>query len=289
MTEWQELTLRTAHPEALGEILEACGALAVTFKDAADDPVLEPLPGQTPLWPDTLVVGLFDGTDNRAQIEESLHRGGGEWIVGAHWDELPEQVWERAWLAHFRPMNFGDRLRVAPHDATVPDDGRVTLRLDPGLAFGTGTHPTTALCLHWLGSQDLRGRRVLDYGCGSGILAVASARLGAIPVVACDIDPQAEQATRDNALRNGVDVRIVPCIAPVATPFDIVIANILAGTLISLADPLVARLQRGGQLLLSGLLCAQAAAVRAAYPALDFTELTQDGWSLLVGVHKSHD
>ncbi|MGB1557991.1 MAG: 50S ribosomal protein L11 methyltransferase, partial [Oceanococcaceae bacterium] len=195
MAEWQELVLRTSQPEALAEVLEACEALAVTLKDAGDEPVLEPAPGATPLWTDTQVVGLFDGTADRAEIESRLRAGASQWILSARWDDLPEQIWERTWLEHFRPMAFGQRLRVAPH---------------------------------WLGEQDTLGPKVLDFGCGSGILAIAAALLGAKSVRACDIDPQAEIATAENARINGVDVELIPCAQADSQTHDLVCANILA-------------------------------------------------------------
>lgn len=289
MPEWQELTLRTPEPHAVAEILEACEALAVTLKDADDDPVLEPAPGETPLWPQTLVVGLFAGDADRHDIENRLQRGAGDWIHSAHWDGLPEQIWERTWLEHFQPMEFGTRLRVAPHQTVIPEDHRATLRLDPGLAFGTGTHPSTALCLHWLGNGELSGKSVIDYGCGSGILAIASALLGAASVTACDIDPQAEIATRENALTNGVSVSLVPCTDTGGQQFDLVLANILAGTLINLSEELRNLLATGGTLIMAGLLKEQSQAVMDAFPELEFTCFTQDEWALLVGQRKNHD
>lgn len=289
MPEWQELTLRTPEPHAVSEILEACGALAVTLKDAQDDPVLEPAPGETPLWPQTLVVGLFAGDDIRAEIEGRVHRGAGEWIRSAHWDDLPEQVWERTWLEHFRPMDFGSRLRVAPHGAAVAEDQRVTLRLDPGLAFGTGTHPSTALCLGWLGDADVAGKTVIDYGCGSGILGIAAGLLGAGSVTACDIDPQADIATQENARCNDVAVEIITCSDAPEKTYDLVLANILAGTLITLSETLSNLLNEAGTLVLAGLLEAQADAVERAFPELEFTRFTQGEWAMLAGVRKNRD
>ena len=289
MAEWQELVLRTSQPEALAEVLEACEALAVTLKDAGDEPVLEPAPGATPLWTDTQVVGLFDGAVDRAEIESRLRAGASQWILSARWDDLPEQIWERTWLEHFRPMAFGQRLRVAPHAAEVPADGRQTLRLDPGLAFGTGTHQSTALCLHWLGEQATLGPKVLDFGCGSGILAIAAALLGAQSVRACDIDPQAEIATAENARINGVDVELIPCAQADSQTHDLVCANILASALISLAPQLTACTRPGGTLLLAGLLQTQAAAVEAAFPGFSFDHRDQDEWRLLIGCRNFSD
>lgn len=287
--EWQQLTIRSGSPEAISEVLEASGALAVTLKDAEDNPVLEPAPGETPLWPQTLVVGLFDGAESRTEIEQRLQAGAGPWIRSAHWDDLPEQIWERAWLEHFRPMNFGRKLRIAPHEAQIPNDARKTLRLDPGLAFGTGTHPSTALCLHWLGDQDLNGKSVIDYGCGSGILGIAAALLEARKVTACDIDPQAEIATRENAQANGQEIAVCACDDINGEPYDIVLANILAGTLIALAPKLSALAQTGGVIVLAGLLNTQADAVETAFPAFDFQRFVQDEWTMLLGRHNSCD
>lgn len=289
MPEWQELTLRSPEPHAVSEILEACGALAVTLKDAQDDPVLEPAPGATPLWPQTLVVGLFEGDADRAEIEDRLNRGAGEWIRSAHWDDLPEQVWERTWLEHFRPMDFGTRLRVAPHGAEVDNDQRVTLRLDPGLAFGTGTHPSTALCLGWLGDADIAGKTVIDFGCGSGILGIAASLLGAATVTACDIDPQADIATQENARCNAVDIELIACADAPGKTYDLVLANILAGTLIALSETLSNLLNEGGTLVLAGLLDAQADAVARAFPELEFTRFTEGEWAMLAGIRKNRD
>ncbi len=287
---WQQLRLRCREPEAVAEILEACGALAVTFEDDADDPVLEPAPGATPLWPRTRLTGLFAAQDDRADIEARLAAGAGDRVLATQWDALPEQVWERAWLAHYAPMTFGERLRVAPQEAAVPEDGRVLLRLDPGLAFGTGTHPSTALCLHWLGSAELAGRSVIDYGCGSGILGIAAAKLGARSVHGCDIDPQALLASGDNAAANAVSMALVPCAqARAAGPFELVLANILAGTLIELAGELDALATPDATLLLAGLLDSQAGAVAAAFPGWSFERRVQEEWALLVGRRKSRD
>ena len=211
--------------------------------------------------------GLFDGTADagalRAALDAALDGGGALRI-----EPLQDQDWERAWLEHFRPMRFGRRLWVLPGGQTAElADGDVAVELDPGLAFGTGTHATTALCLDWLGSLDLAGRRVIDVGCGSGILAIAALKLGAAGAVAIDHDPQALLATRENAARNGVADRltVLGADAPPPEPADVVVANILAGTLIELAPQVEAMVRPGGLLALSGILAEQIDDVAAAY------------------------
>jgi len=266
---WLQAHVRT-DPARAAEVeaaLAAAGAVSVTLLDAADEPVLEPAPGETPLWAQIRVTGLFDGAPDAEALRVALHAaldGGTE----LHIEPLQDQVWERAWLEHFRPMRFGRRLWVIPGGQTAElADGDVALELDPGLAFGTGTHPTTVLCLAWLDGLDLAGRRVIDLGCGSGILAIAALKLGATEVVAIDHDPQALLATRENAARNGVADRlaVVGTDAPPPEPADVVVANILAGTLIELAPQIVAMVRPGGLVALSGILAEQASDVGAAY------------------------
>ena len=287
-------------PERAGEVesaLAAIGALSVTLGDAADEPVLEPAPGETPLWRDTVVTGLFEeggGADALAARVVAAIGASSDRAVRV--ERLADQVWERAWLAHFRPMRFGRRLWVVPGgQAADLGPGEVAVALDPGLAFGTGTHPSTALCLEWLAAQDLAGRDVIDYGCGSGILAVAAVRLGARRAVAVDHDPQALLATAENAERNGVDdrleVRSDRDAAP--PPAPVVVANILAGTLVALAPRIAALVAPGGRLALAGILAEQAGDVIAAYQGLDgvaasggialAVDAERDGWVLLAG------
>lgn len=257
------------HTAAMAEsALEAIQALAVTLGDAADQPILEPPPGETPLWDHVRVTGLFPaGADPLSLLAQLQQQGVDPSRVTV--ERLTGRVWEREWLREFRPMRFGHRLWISPfelRDQTPPDAAVVAL--DPGLAFGTGTHPTTRLCLEWLDAADLAGARVLDFGCGSGVLALAAATLGAEAVIATDIDPQALAATRANARANGLEHRI-HCrqLAELADneAFDLVLANILAGTLVDLAGELCARVAPGGQLVLSGILAEQADQVRQAY------------------------
>jgi ribosomal protein L11 methyltransferase len=269
------------------DILEASGALSVTLSDAGDDPVLEPGAGETPLWPRTRLTGLFPMDGEIAATAAALERALPDTGRGSlHVARLDDRVWEREWLKAFRPMRFGRRLWVCPRDRTVEAADAIIVHLDPGLAFGTGTHPTTALCLEWLDSADLAGRTVVDYGCGSGILAIAAALLGAGRVVAVDHDPQALAATADNARRNCVAGRIDVHGPDCAPDFraDVVMANILAAPLVELAALLAGRTRPGGTLVLSGILAPQAAAIEQAYRrfcAIE-SELEKDGWLRVV-------
>ncbi|MEQ5572292.1 50S ribosomal protein L11 methyltransferase [Providencia huaxiensis] len=255
--------------EALGDELIETGAVSVTFQDSHDTPVFEPLPGETRLWGDTDVIGLYDAeTDMKivvAQLENSplLNAGFIHKI-----EQLEDKDWEREWMDNFHPMRFGERLWICPSWRDVPDPTAVNVMLDPGLAFGTGTHPTTSLCLQWLDSLDLEGKTVIDFGCGSGILAIAALKLGAAHAIGIDIDPQAITASRDNAQRNGVSERLslyLPKDQPDDLQADVVVANILAGPLRELA-PMISVLPRPGGLLgLSGVLATQAEGVADAY------------------------
>lgn len=263
-----EFPLTGLDADAVEEVLLGAGACSITLVDRGDEPVLEPLPGEVRLWRDTLVRGLFPASADPLPLLERLAALLGPRITAtARIRGVENRDWERVWLADWKPMRFGRRLWVCPTAAAAPEDpNAVVVRLDPGLAFGTGTHPTTALCLQILDALPLAGRTVIDYGCGSGILGIAALRLGAARVVAVDLDPQALLATRDNAARNGVssamDVQGVPASLPAA---GCVVANILAGPLVELAPLLTAACAPGGDLLLSGLLKTQAYEVKAAY------------------------
>ena len=254
--------------EAVEEALWAAGALSITLLDAADQPLLEPGPGEMPLWREvTLEALLPEDLDPEAVVQALLADGLIESAAAATLAELPERDWTRAWMDRFQPMRFGRSIWICPWHIEPDPDWPVVVRLDPGLAFGSGTHPTTALCLEWLDRLDLSGRRLVDYGTGSGILAVAAALKGADPVLAVDHDPQALLATVDNAERNGVAERVG---AMLPAQFengdcDVLVANILAGPLIELAPRLSACLRPGGRLALSGILAEQADAVEQAY------------------------
>jgi ribosomal protein L11 methyltransferase len=283
---WLEVSLSVGRAvlPAAEEALESLGALSVTLLDDADEPVLEPGPGSTPLWPVVRVVGLFERVADRAAIVERLRQ-----LVAAErpdcleWREVGDQDWERAWMDRFQPMQFGRRLWVVPSGMAIPPGpDQVELRLDPGLAFGTGTHPTTALCLAWLDAHDMTARRIIDYGCGSGILGIAAALLGAARVDCVDNDPQALESTAANAVRNAIGERVhcSPSERFDGEPADVLLANILAGPLVDLAPRLIRYVGPGGRIVLSGLLEEQADEVAAAYePACELTDLaTQDGW-----------
>jgi ribosomal protein L11 methyltransferase len=270
------------------EVFERHGACSVTLTDAGDDPVIEPAPGETPLWADTRITGLFDASRDLDELHDELLRAFQlQELPGFRIDSLPECEWEREWLKDFRPMLFGQRLWVCPGALHVEAANAVVVSLDPGLAFGTGTHATTALCLEWLDSANLAGRTILDYGCGSGILAIAAVLLGAERAVALDIDPQAITATGQNAAKNGVADRIATTMSgdAIHERFDILVANILATPLIRNAAAISAKLKPGGFLALSGILAAQADAVLAAYAEwISFAPLRQEqDWILLTG------
>ncbi len=275
---WLQLIFDTSREQApaLEDTLLEAGALSVTLQDnvpddGVDEPIYEPDRGATPLWQKTRLLALFDGDTDADLITAALANAYGE--LPPHRAEiLEDQPWERAWMADFKPMRFGRRLWICPSWCEPPDPEGVILSLDPGLAFGTGTHPTTALCLEWLDAQALAGCTVLDYGCGSGILAIAALLLGADRAIAVDNDPQALIATRDNAERNGIaPERLTTCLpedVAINTPAlqaDITVANILAGPLQSLAPALTGLTRPGGRLALSGILGEQANVVAGAY------------------------
>ncbi len=274
----------------LGTAEEACtalGAIALALSDAGDEPLLEPRPGETPLWREVCLRALFAETAEPALLSATLTAVLGLPAAAIRVEHVADRVWEREWLKDFRPMRFGKRLWVCPTGQKPEQRAAIVLELDPGLAFGTGTHETTALCLEWLGGQAFDGLRVLDYGCGTGILALAALKLGAIAASAFDIDPQALTATRENAQKNRLIERlsVVRDADAVGGPFDLVLANILAGPLIELAPRLAGHCRPGGALLLAGMLDEQAEEVAQSYqPWFDIeTAAAREGWTLLAG------
>jgi len=243
----------------------------------------------TPLWPTVQVRGLFDAGVETEHIVELLRSvPGADRPDRIRWREVGDQDWERAWMDRFAPMKFGERLWIVPGGMQIPfDPDNIEIRLDPGLAFGTGSHPTTAMCLEWLDGQDIGGATVVDYGCGSGILGIAAALKGAASVVCIDNDPQALEATLENARRNGV-TEAIRCFFPedyCVTGVDCVLANILAAPLVALAPTLLQSVRPGGSLVLSGILEDQVQLLQDAYgPGLATINLkTREGWVRLQG------
>jgi len=289
---WLQLRVAVTPQQAarLEEALAEWGALSVTLMDAADQPIFEPELGTTPLWQQSELLALFEADTDEKSLSEQLQQL--DESLKYQFEHLPDQDWQRNCMDSFQPLPIGQRLWIVPSWHQSPQPDALNLLLDPGLAFGTGSHPTTALCLQWLESAELEGRRVLDFGCGSGILALAALLLGAGEVIGTDIDPQALQASLDNAERNGLNDARLKLYLPEQLPaekVDVLIANILAAPLQQLASQFAQLLPSGGQIALSGILAEQAEAVRAAFIAADFemeTEVEQDGWVLLAGYKK---
>lgn len=267
------------------DFLLSIGALSTTYKDAGDNPVLEPLPGETPLWPELIVTALFAQQKNINTVMNILKRHYPE--LKFVQEELEDQDWERSWMDDYQPMSFGSRLWVVPTNMEAPDSNATNLRLDPGLAFGTGTHPTTSLCLQWLDKHDVSNLSLLDYGCGSGILAIAGLLLGASMAEGVDIDPQAITASNANALINNVSDKLSVYLPEnyQAQQYDVVMANILSGPLAELAPNLSRYTKKGGAIILSGILSEQAESIRAVYQQwfeMD-AAVIDDGWAMLSG------
>ena len=289
----KQIKIRTTNSfsDAVAELLEQLGALAVSYTDAEDSPILEPKPGERRLWPNTEVTGLLDKGTDPEPILAKLKAILGDHIPMAA-THLEDKNWIRAWMDQFYPLKFGSHLWISPSWLKGEEENSVVVMLDPGLAFGTGTHPTTALCLGYLDSLDLKDKLVLDYGCGSGILAIAALKLGAKKAMGVDIDEQALQASLENAKRNDVDDRLELVMGTdkkLELPkSQITVANILAGPLAQL-EPVIADLTAsGGLLALSGILTEQADEVIEAY-SKDFIMnkvKDKDGWALLTGTRK---
>ncbi len=296
---WHQLSVITGKNIAskVSDFFSELGAVSVTYMDAEDQPVYEPAPGETKIWRLTKVIALFE-LDAEPELVKALlfshfkDRSLKDWYQ----EILQDQIWERTWMEHYQPMKFADSLWVCATGQetteTKNQQDTVCLTLDPGLAFGTGTHPTTALCLEWLASHPLKDKIVIDYGCGSGILAIAAVLLGAKQAHAVDIDPQAIEATHYNAEKNQVADKIKCYLPEQFTPFqaDIVIANILAKPLCEMAEPISNLLKTNGQLILSGILNEQAASVTTAYQAFNIqiaTPVSQEDWCRLDGI--KHD
>lgn len=278
--------------DQLEDLLMEVGAEAVSMEDAADQPLYEPDRGTTPLWFETRVTGLFDSERNIdqlcAEITDRWHQQTQQSLPDIDVTLVEDKDWARAWMEDFKPLRFGERLWIVPSWHDAPDPDAANLLLDPGLAFGTGTHQTTALCLEWLDSHPMVGKQVIDYGCGSGILGLAALLLGADHVIGVDTDPQALEASRENARRNNVQEDRLDLYLPEHEPdtvADVVLANILAQPLIGLASHLAARVRIGGDIVLSGILAHQARNVMEAYEPwfiMDEPEERQE-WVRLTG------
>ncbi len=271
----------------LEDRLFASGALSITLLDAEDQPILEPAPGETPLWDRVVLVALYPGEPTAQALAREISTSLGHAVEATQLERLADEAWERSWMAHFEPMDFGNGLWIVPSFAEPPEPEAVNVRLDPGLAFGTGTHPTTSLCLRHLAQHPPVGQSVVDYGCGSGVLAIAALMLGASTVWATDLDEQALVASRDNAVANRVDTNLLLSL-PDAVPdwrADLLVANILHGPLLALRDTLVDRVRDGGTVVLSGVLQEQARELEAHYAAmLDGIEVTvEEDWCRLCG------
>ncbi|MGF1806742.1 50S ribosomal protein L11 methyltransferase [Aliivibrio sifiae] len=288
-----KLNATSENAEQISDMLmEETGALSVTFLDAKDVPIFEPLPGETRLWGETDIVALYDAETDMDLVITQLKASN---VLDDNFaykvEQLEDKDWEREWMDNFHPMKFGERLWICPSWLEIPEPDAVNVMLDPGLAFGTGTHATTALCLEWLESIDLKGKTVIDFGCGSGILAIAAIKLGAAKVVGIDIDPQAITASKDNATRNGVADQLelfLPQDQPENLVADVVVANILAAPLRELSSIITAHVKPKGVLAMSGVLDTQALDV-ASYYSENFTLdaiAEQQEWCRISGIKK---
>ena len=264
------------------------GATSVTYVDAHDDPVLEPLPGEFRLWPTTRLRALFADETDAETVAQTLTQTLGIAAGELKTERVEDRVWEREWLRDFHAMRFGRRLWICPHHEQVTEPGAVVVRMDPGLAFGTGTHPTTALCLEWLDRHVVGGEQVIDFGCGSGVLGIAATRLGAAAAHCFDIDPQALLATRENAAANESRVSTYATADELPGDVDILVANILSGPLCELAPTFGSLVRAGGAIVLAGLLEHEAADVTEAYTTwFDIHPFeVREGWSGLAGLRR---
>ena len=291
---WWQLSIQctAAELEQTENVLLELGALSISLADAKDEPLYEPLPGHTPVWQDSIVTGMFDAKQTIEQLYHDLSKRLPNHLVSSiRQSQLEDQDWIQAYRDHYYPIQCGENLWIVPSWHEAPDPEAVNIELDPGLAFGTGGHPTTALCLAWIADNDIRDKTVIDYGCGSGILAIAACKFGAEKVLGVDIDPQAIDASRQNAKRNTIDEAHFALSLPKQmdrSPADLLIANILSGPLVQLASGLSELVKPGGKILLSGILCEQANEIQLAYQP--FFELdpvrTKEDWIRVTGTRK---
>ncbi len=290
---WHQITVITNENLAprIADFFDNLGAVSVTYMDAEDEPVYEPAIGETKIWSNTEVIALYEIDVDPVLIKTRLYaQFKADQMHNYRHEIIEDQEWERAWMEFYKPMKFAEKLWVCPTDQEQYETGTVCLTLDPGLAFGTGTHPTTALCLEWLASHELAGKTVIDYGCGSGILAVAGILLGAKIALAVDIDPQAITATQSNALKNKVADKVACYLPEQFTPIqaDLVLANILAKPLIDMAEQISNLVAPGSQLVLSGILYEQAESVMNAYQKYIIFNppVQQEDWIRLDGIKR---
>lgn len=276
--------------DQISDLLLDVGCPSVTFMDGSNSPIYEPKPGEVILWPETTVIGLFDAAHDMDNVVSYLKANLSE-VPTYKIEQLEDKDWEREWMDNFHPIKFGERLWICPSWRDIPDPNAVNVLLDPGLAFGTGTHATTALCLKWLESQDLTGKTVVDFGCGSGILGIAAIKLGAERVIGIDIDPQALAASKDNAERNGVADQLEVYLPENQPEFhaDVVVANILAQPLRELHEIILGFLKPNGMIAMSGILEEQAQSVADVYaPFIDLEDIAQEGeWTRVSGQMKA--
>ena len=290
---WLQLKINSSPDEAqaIESAMQKAGALSVTMEDNADQPIFEPELGETPLWQETRVTGLFeadiDSEDTYRKIEEALRKT----LTHHQWQILEDKDWEREWMSHYHPIQCHDNLWICPSWTEPPAPDATNLMLDPGLAFGTGTHPTTFLCLKWIAQQDFHNKTVIDYGCGSGILGIAALLLGAPNVTGTDIDPQALIATKENINRNKLSKDAFPVFFPSKCPnepTDFIFANILAGPLVELAPTLSDLNKPGGKICLSGVLATQQEKIVSTYSEFyNILEVNQkEEWICVIGQKK---
>ena len=287
---WLQLRINTSRDNApqIENALEKAGSLSITLEDNADQPIFEPELGETPLWQETRVTGLFaadiDSKIIETQVEQTLKQP----LSSFQWHILEDKDWEREWMSHYHPIQCHDDFWICPSWTTPPDEKATNLMLDPGLAFGTGTHPTTFLCLEWLAQQNLKGKTAIDYGCGSGILGIAALLRGATSVIGTDIDPQALIATKENIKRNNLEAPNFPVYFPSKCPdvkVDFMFANILAGPLVELAPNLSALTKPEGKICLSGILQTQREKIEETYSKhFKIEEVKEkDEWICVIG------
>lgn len=288
---WLQLNIITPRKlvERLEDALLESGAVSVTLQDNADQPIFEPGLGETPLWDTVRITGLYDAEINTADADAIAAAAFGEELPEHTWELLEDKDWEREWMSNYHAIRCGERLWICPSWQQPPEPDKVNLMLDPGLAFGTGTHPTTFMCMQWIDQQDFTGLDIVDYGCGSGILGIATLLMGANKVIGIDIDPQALLATTENAKRNNLPADAMPVYLPPRCPkveADVMLANILAGPLAELAPTLSGLTKLGGKICLSGILAVQAESVKAAYSQwFDFDPTAhQEEWVRLTAV-----